>query len=477
MLLFQKLKFVSSLFLFLTFYSCKPDEDPIKPKDHIPLLQKIMKFDTKNDTLVVDGYLNKFAFNKNELATLYLNSFKKADNVTIGIYDINGKLVSGILCNTNSQKMSTIKPWENGYGYQPTTTFNIPNNLLSGVYFIGNKIPFLIKNSSPFIGEILIVHPSHTDIAYNNNGGYSLYYPSHQNRARILSTQRPWKFAENGNPIPFYQWLSKTNYKIDYISDDEMQDYVNINSYKLIILAGHSEYWTRKARMNFDKFVDDGKNALLLTGNSMYWQTRMDFVKNQLICYKYDAAGNDPITDPLLKTTKWEDASLKNNQLFSIGLNYYNYGGTITSRSKNTKGFDGYKIIKPESPIFAGLGLKRNDVITHNSIEYDGANVKFEKDSTNQLYPVYDNSVTKFYKVDILGWDYAIPDWGLQNNVFHTGLCVLFKKKNTSGLILNMSSSNWCNEIGTKPQLKTITKNAIDFLLKENDFSQKAIIQ
>lgn len=464
-----------SIFLFSLsiFYSCKDKVEPIEPK----IIEKDIKlnFNTKNDEIVVDGYLNKFSYGQSETATLYINAKTKNDTIVLGIYDMNNKLVDAVRCAVYPQKMSANAPYLNGYDYKASGKYVVSKTLKSGMYFLAKKIPFIVKNTSSKKGDFLIVHPSHNDLAYNNGGGYSYYFPTHSERARVVSFDRPWTFGENGDPRPFYKWILQKGYNADFICDDEMQDYKNIESYKMMLLAGHSEYWTRPARENFDKFVDAGKNALLLTGNTMYWQTRVDTVKKQLICYKYDAYYNDPTTNILLKTSRWEDSWLKYDQLYSIGLNFYTYGGYITARAKDPKGFEGFKIIQPDFPIFKGMNLKMNDVIKHNSIEYDGANVNFVNDATYGAIPVYDNSLTKFYKVSILGWDFARPDYGVINNHYSIGLCIALKRKSTSGVIINMSSSNWCTEISQKTQLQQISANAIDFLLKNNDFTVKSI--
>lgn len=466
-------QYIGILTISALIFSCKKEKlDVVVP------IEKAIIVDTNYpvaDSLVIDGYFNKFSFGQGETATIFVNSKTKVDSQFLGIYNVNGKIVDAIKISLSIQKVATVEPYLNGFGYIPTATVTIPKSLKSGLYFIAKKIPFLVKNTGPVQGDFLIIHPSHNDIAYNNNGGMSYYLPSHQVRARVLSTQRPWKIAENGNPIPFYQWILSKGYKVDFACDDEMQDYENIKKYNMMVIAGHSEYWTRPARETFDKFIDNGKNALMLTGNTMYWQTRFSTTKQQLTCYKYDAQSADPTTDPLLKTDRWEAATLKYNELNSIGLNFYTSGGYITIRAGDPKGFTGYKIIQPDFPIFKNTNLAMNDTLIHNSIEYDGAKVKFVSTAKFGSVPVYDNSATKFYKVDILGWDYARPDYGVINNNYNIALFIIMKKKSTSGLILNMSSSNWCNEILKVSRLQTITENSIDFLLKNYDYSMPVI--
>ena len=89
-----------------------------------------------------------------------------------------------------------------------------------------------------------------------------------------------------------------------------MDDYENIRGAKLLVVIGHSEYWTRTARLNFDRFVDEGCHALVLSGNTMWWQVRYSENKDRMICYK---GGNDPAAPARSphRTTNWFVSSLK----------------------------------------------------------------------------------------------------------------------------------------------------------------------
>ncbi len=417
------------------------------------------------DSMLIDGYFNQFSFLQEDTAYLYLNSKVTLKNAILGIYDVNKQLKDYIKCEINPQKILNPDPYKNGYGYTITYKYIIPSNLKSGLYFLANKLPVLVKNDNLNKAKMAIVHPSNTDIAYNKNGGMSYYYPSHQNRARVLSKQRPWVFSENGNLNSFYQWLSTLSYSLDFLSDEDLEDYNKIKNYQVLIFIGHSEYWTRSARLNFDKFINENHHALMLSGNSMYWQARYDTkTPNQQICYKYDAFSSDPISDILLKTGRWEDARLNLNPLLSIGSNYYTYGGF---QNPVKVGFGGYKILKPQHELFKGLNFKYNDVMKFVADEYDGAKLSYVKNPANtaDIYPVYDNVTTNFYKVQLLAYDLAVPDWG--GNDVHSGAIIALKRKATSGVIINIGASNWCNEI-SKSEIKKITTNAIEILQKSD---------
>jgi hypothetical protein len=425
-----------------------------------------------SDSIIIDGYFNQFSFLQEDTVSIFLNAKKSAKSITLGIYDINKQLNDYLKCDVVPQKIANTDAYKSGFGYKTTCKYIVPSNLKSGLYFLGN-IPFLVKNNSKIKAKIAIVHPSNTDIAYNNKGGMSYYYPSHQNRARVLSKERPWMFNENGNSINFYAWLSKLTYSFDFLSDEDMENYDKIKEYKALVFVGHSEYWTRNARLNFDKFINENHHALILSGNSMYWQVRYEAqAPLQQICYKYDAFPNDPIADIFLKTGRWEDYRINLNPILSIGVNYYTFGGFQNAAKV---GFGGYKILKPQNELFKGLDFKYNDVMKFNADEYDGAKLSYVKNPSNasDIYPVYDNTTTNFYKVQLLAYDLAVPDWG--GNDVHNGTLLVIRKKATSGFIINIGASNWCKEID-KLEIKKITTNAFDLLQKADSELDKLFL-
>ena len=104
------------------------------------------------------------------------------------------------------------------------------------------------------------------------------------------------------------------------ICDQDMDDYSEIQNSKILVVIGHSEYWTKAARLNFDQFVNSGKDAVILSGNTMWWQVRYNADKTKMICYKDEIS--DTISDPLLKTIAWPYPSLNYSVLTSIGADW-----------------------------------------------------------------------------------------------------------------------------------------------------------
>jgi len=402
---------------------------------------------------IVDGYTDHVSYSHLDSISIYLNANKTEVQKKININDINGNVVHSLFIDVFPQIVHNNEPYKNGFKYLLSAKIPVPK-LKSGVYLFENKIPFIIRPEKPC--DILILYSSNTENAYANSGGKSLYgYNSTDEIAsHIVSFRRPIDLPAHSTQ--FLQWIARQGLDVGYISDQDMDDYSNLSSSKLLIVPGHSEYWTRQARENFDRFIDEGKNALILSGNTMWWQVRYDSVENRMICYK--DASLDPETNPLLKTITWPDSSLKYSTFGSIGLDF-NLGGY---GKKSDNGWDGYKIVLPNSPLLKGSGLKFGDVIHLPSDEYDGAFLAFTQDSSSVSLV----NPLNFFRYELIGYDLAsrLPE--------SNGAWIVLQRNANSGVLINTGSTDWCSTAGMDGEnsklIKTITLNMIDLLLKND---------
>jgi len=420
------LKLFSYSFIIIIFYSC-------------------------SSTSIIDGYTDKQSYKVGDTFSLYLNAKRKIGNYLITINDINGHVIDTVYCDIYPQKTSNSLPYENGFGYQATLVSQIPN-LKSGIYLFDNLIPFVVRPVEKV--DILILYNSNTENAYCDSGGESLYsYDENKKRHKSkVSFLRPIGLPQFSDE--FFRWIDTQNdYNIGYLCDKDMDEYENLKNIKLLIIPGHSEYWTRKARRNFDCFIEEGNNALILSGNTMWWQTRYNTEKNQLICYRNKDL--DMFSDSL-KTLTWADTLLKYPIMKSIGVDF-NHGGYGL---KKDNGWDGYRIKYSNSPLLSNTGLIENQVLHLPSKEYDGAKLNFSIDSsvvtlTNEF---------SFYKYELIGYDL-----GSRQAVSNAAWVVLQRSVN-SGVIINTGSTNWCAKEGMLGEdsklIKTITLNMIDLLIQ-----------
>ncbi len=439
-----------------TLTDSKLGQPVVQQKDSV-ITPKIPLYDGIhiNSSEILNGYTDSTSCFTTDSTRIYLNAKDSIHNAVVKLFTVNGVQVDSVKTTIFPQKIVNAKPWENGYGYKATFTYS-PSKIISGVYLWENKIPMIVKTNQP--KTITVVYPSNTENAYCESGGFSMY--SNPIASCKTSFLRPILLSERA--CSFLKWIDETSYrlKINFLADIDLENFDNLKGSQLLIIIGHSEYWTRQARLNFDKFVDSGNNAILLSGNTMWWQVRYSIDRNQLICYK---SQHDDTTNPLLETINWCDDHLKYPILNSIGGDF-RYGGYGLNTDN---GWDGYKICGNNSPLLEGTQLKKGDIVSLPTGEYDGAPLKkFDSDG----YPIIDNSSLKFLKSEIIGFDLGWRD------VQTCGTFIAIQKTITSGIIINTATYDWCSVrgIGGKDgsKIKIITQNMIDKLLaKQNVFS------
>jgi hypothetical protein len=394
-----------------------------------------------------DGYTDKISYKPGEEIKLYLNGEQAIENCRLDVYSMNGTLAFSIPSSLPIQNPPPQNASAEGFGYLLSSKFAVPA-IASGVYLIENKIPFIIKSTQ--VSDLLIVYPSNTANAYCSSGGQSLY--SAVNRPYQVSFHRPIA-AESFSEYCLRWFTTLDQIKIAYVADFDLEDFSNIADAKIVAIIGHSEYWTRLARTNFDKFVANGGNALILSGNTMWWQVRYSDDQNKLICFK-DLS--DPHHNPLLKTLTWDTQSLQYPIINSTGADF-NHGGYGL---KSDNGWNGYKIALPNSPLLEGINFQKGNILKLPTVEYDGAPLKGYANG----FPVIDTEALNFTKIELLGFDRGF-------RVSETvGTFIVFRRTPSSGIIINTASTDWCSSNGmggeSADKIKKITYNAITKLLR-----------
>jgi hypothetical protein len=411
----------------------------------------------------ITGYTDKTSYVPGEQLNLFLDAAVSNTNYPLGIYDVNQNLVLSAIVSVAHQIPTSFRPWSDGFGFAMTGSIIIPSDFPSGLYLIEKKIAFIVKPVGP--ADIIVVYPSNTENAYSDSGGRSLY--SSSDRPYEVSIHRPIPFPNPSGTLNFSEeglkWFKAQNdLSLGYVCDYDLEDYNTIGNAKLLILIGHSEYWTKNARKNFDQFIANGHHALILSGNTMWWQVRYSSDGSKMICYKDE--NSDPIQDPLLKTINWNIPSLGYSAISGIGSDFAHGGYGL----KIDKGWDGFKIASPNSPLLEGTGLRKGDILRLPSIELDGAIL----DGFNaEGYPILNRSTNTFYRLELVGFDKASF-----RDTERIATFIVLQRTSSSGVVVNTGTTDWCSQNGIggvdQARIKTITRNAIQKLLNgQNVFS------
>ena len=421
---------------------------------------------------VVDGYTDAQSYDQSTVQTVFINAAAPHPGGRIDLFDVLGNVVDSVIFDAEPQTPVGATPWFDGFGYAPSFTYNI-GTLPSGIYLWDYTIPFVVKDTAQN-SPIRVVLNTNTMNAYNCAGGQSLYACGGGTPGGEVSFERPFTmFTLTTNTgadiptagrfgIPFFWWLEQEigNLGSTYgaLADADLENPATLDGASVLVLAGHSEYWTRAARENVDAFVAGGGDLVVLSGNTMWWQARLE--NNRLVSYK---SNPDPNPNPLLRTLNWNHSTLQYPIFSSIGADF-TLGGFLNINPPNgaPPSLVGYKITTPASPLLEGTNLALGDVVDFDLLgttEFDGAPLA-GVDANG--FPQINATSLGFYKVELIAFEHGY-------RLFPTvPTMIAFQKTPTSGQVVNAANMTWSRIMVTSSDASTfqaITFNALHKLL------------
>jgi len=206
-------------------------------------------------------------------------------------------------------------------GWPVTDQLTVPSDWVSGYYLVDYVLTSGAEAGRAAIGYVIVRAPSsrqtpvlvqvpvNTWQAYNVWGGRSLYDDQSVGgrRATYVSFERPylWEPEPGGLPLeweyPLVRFLERDGYDVSYQTDvDTDANPDSLLQHRLVITAGHGEYWSKSIRDAFDAARDKGVNLAFMGANTGYWQSRYTDDRRTIVAYK---STYDPEPDPALKTT------------------------------------------------------------------------------------------------------------------------------------------------------------------------------
>jgi hypothetical protein len=295
------------------------------------------------DTPAVQGYSSSPSIEQGQTLELHISTEPAAryriEIFRLGWYGGVGARRVACLpsCSTTKQGMPQPTPspasdtGELRAGWPATDVVNVQRSWTSG-YYLANaetasgraSIPFVVRAASDAPPTAILVDvPVNTWQAYNAWGGKSLYAFNSRARAAVkVSFDRPFErqtlWSLFAHELPLARFLEREGYDVSYTTDVDVAKQPNeLLRHRLVVTAGHSEYWTRSIRDAFETARDAGTNLAFVGADTGSWQARYEDNYRTLVEYRDGAA--DPVVDPgertdLFRTLGRAECSLRGNQ-------------------------------------------------------------------------------------------------------------------------------------------------------------------
>jgi hypothetical protein len=343
---------------------------------------------------------------------------------------------------------------------------------------------FVVRNKANSKRGLLYKLPLATYHAYNHSGGACYYDKPPRSTdppgARV-SLRRPgggiggpvWGAPDHYDPAsprqcfahwdaPFIAWLLRQGFEPDFCTDfDLVEDPGLCMDYRLLVSAGHDEYWSEAARHQVEAFVEGGGNVAFFGANTCWWRIHVVDDMGAMVCHQGGPQG---------AFDRWSGGAGHPEDGLS-GLSYRHGGGWWDGPRATA----GYRVEQPGHWVFAGTGLSAGERFGADTIpplpgyECDGA--PLAQLHPARLAPYATDSGTprglQLLAVGELGssWQELPPrEFHAAGEGIHAACMSIFTR---GGTVFNAGSTDWTQALlcGRDPRIATITRNALTGLL------------
>ncbi|MFF3242309.1 N,N-dimethylformamidase beta subunit family domain-containing protein [Streptomyces sp. NPDC002870] len=369
----------------------------------------------------------------------------------------------------------------------PAYDFHVPHNWQSGVYIAvlstGSRpstppmdsrearMLLVVTPSAPSGRKVLYKIPVSTYHAYNTAGGGSLYSASRVTMRRpgggvggpVKGLPDPYDLTSPRQTFAhwdarFISWMEENGIESDYCTDLDLHQGRHLDDgYRLLVSAGHDEYWSAQTRRHVTAFRNAGGNVANFGANTCWWRVKVDERDVGLECSKFPPGapvGIDPDSSHGCPDHWWE--SDPENAL--LGASYRNGGGHWDGPRAPL----GFTITDADHWVFEGTGLKTGDVLGSDGalIGYECDGAAYETDEQGRPRPTGKDGTPEGF--EILGtaqlpsdWNFAAREATSSPRVATLGLL------RATGTVFTAATTDWPRLLATDPQVEAITRNVI----------------
>ncbi|MFJ1785049.1 N,N-dimethylformamidase beta subunit family domain-containing protein [Streptomyces anulatus] len=349
-----------------------------------------------------------------------------------------------------------------------------------------SRLLFVVTARDPGrAARILYKLPLFTYHAYNRSGGASLYgaLPRAEDR-RTVTLRRPG--GGTGGPVkgrpdahdprtprqtfahweaPFIAWLEASGFTADYCTDLDLdEDPEFAYPYRLLLSAGHDEYWSERVRRHVTAFRDQGGNMAIFGANTCWWRVTPNATGTAISCDKYPPGVPQGADIDRMRGAPdhWWETEPENRL---IGVSYRNGGGHWDGPREPL----GFTVQHTGHPVFAGTGLREGDVLgaEHHLVGYECDGAAYRRDQNGRAVAMGEDGTPDSFTIlgvaDLpttpgSGWHTAVRENDDPGRAATLGLYT------QGGTVFNAATTDWPRLLPLDHRVRTITRNVITLL-------------
>jgi hypothetical protein len=223
---------------------------------------------------------------------------------------------------------------------------------------------------------------------------------------------------------PFVEWAERSGYTFDFAvnADLELRPEL-VSGYPMVLSVGHDEYWSAPMRDTLETYIAGGGNVAFLSGNTSFWQVRLEDGGDTMVSFKDRARREDPLrkSDPALLTSMWSDPIIGRSETMMTGVSF-SRGGYARQGGCTPRGQRGYTVWRPDHWLFDGTDLRYGDLLGAEDCivgyECDGCELMMEDglpvstgaDGCPPGFTVLATAPARLYSVDVEAGINEYPD-------------------------------------------------------------------
>ncbi len=415
------------------------------------------------------GYPSKVSVAPGESLNFHISN-GRSSAYSLSVYREGAtRQLMGTIPNVQTQNYGCNGKAATGCGWPVAASFTVPIDWPTGVYTV--DIPrasgghyqtlFFVREKNPGAARILFLTSVNTFHAYNEFGGGSLY-DGDAPKLQKVSFDRPY----GGNGLGhfdrweryFVEWAEAAGYPVAYATTYDLEFLPNLlTPYDVVVIAGHSEYWTWHMRQRVKAYVVGGGRFVNLSGNTMWWQVRFEDNGRTMVGYK------SWVDDPIKSREGTTDANwhypIYDSSFLITGL-HWPFGGYPGEKGK------GYYAVNAGHWVYGGTGLAENQLFgkgatLNTSIhdkESDGLAFNCAEDGSTILGPIRGTGTPGNFT--ILGVAPVHSKIRSMNGVAVMGLYTT----PAGGAVFSAGTTGWVLGLD-QPAVDRITRNVLDRFL------------